>query len=123
MSTLQYVLRYQRRPELRAIGEFPDMLILPSARLETVNLSFGFPVMFVVVLESGESESEKANLSTWSGSLLRTSASIPAVDCAIHIVVHVNVAVIRDKRRILTFKRRQYSKWGRLERSGENTIH
>ena len=52
------------------MGEFPDMFILPLAPLETVNWSFGFPVMFVVVLESGESESEKANLSTWFGSLL-----------------------------------------------------
>jgi hypothetical protein len=46
------------------MGEFPDMSILPPAPLEIVNSSFGLPVMFVVVLDNGESESEKVNLST-----------------------------------------------------------
>lgn len=107
MSTLQYVLRYHRRPELKAIGEFPDISIFPPAPLLTVNSSLGLPVIFVVVLESGESESEKENESTWFGSLLRTSASMPAVDWSVQRFKHVNKD-ITDTNRILRVKAKRW---------------
>ena len=46
------------------MGELPDISILPPAPLEIVNSSFGLPVMLVVVLDSGEPESEKVYEST-----------------------------------------------------------
>ncbi len=117
MSTLQYVVRYHRRPELSATSELPDMSILSPAPLETVNSSLALPVMFVVVLESGESVSEKENLSTWLGSLLLTSASIPVVDEAVQSVMHVKDADRTEKRCILTLKTAQREP---LEGDGED---
>ena len=64
--------------------------------------------MFVVVLDSGESESEKVNLSTWFGSLLRTSASIPAVDWAAQRFKQVKDTERNVKRRILAFETAEY---------------
>ena len=84
MSTFTYVVRYQRSPLASAIGEFPDMSIMPSLPFETVYSSFGVSVIFVDVTEEGAPVKWKEKLSICCGSLLRTKASMPAVDCAAH---------------------------------------
>ena len=85
---------------LKATGELPDISILPFAPLETLKSSFGLPVMLVVVLDSGESEREKVKESTWFGSLRLTSASMPAVDWAVHRRQHVRATEMYEESRI-----------------------